>query len=82
MRAAGDALFVSGDPAGADLRKMDAMHRAAMETMRIHSVAPLVVRTATNSFAFAGHRNLAAATTASLAPARCPSTAAAMAVPV
>ena len=56
VRAEADALFADGNPAGADLRKMDAMHRAAMETMRLYPVAPLVVRTAANSFDFAGHR--------------------------
>ena len=35
---------------------MDAMHRTAMETMRMYPVAPLQIRTATNSFEFAGHR--------------------------
>ena len=56
VRAEADALFAGGPPAADALRKMDAMHRAAMETMRIYPVAPLVVRTAANSFAFAGHR--------------------------
>ena len=32
------------------------MHRAALETMRMYPVTPLLIRTATNSFEFAGHR--------------------------
>ncbi len=51
------AALLSGDvPAEQALREMGAMHRAAMETMRMYPVTPLLVRTAANSFEFAGHR--------------------------
>ena len=56
VRAEADALINGGAPAGERLREMDTMHRAAMETMRMYPVTPLLVRTATNSFEFAGHR--------------------------
>ena len=54
--AEADDLFADSPPTAGALRKMDAMHRAAMEAMRIYAVAPLVVRTAANSFDFTGHR--------------------------
>ena len=56
VQAEADTLFAGGAPSGDDLRAMDAMHRAAMETMRMYPVTPLLVRTAANSFEFAGHR--------------------------
>ena len=51
-----DALFTGRVPPCEALRGMETMHRAAMETMRMYPVTPLLVRTAANSFAFAGHR--------------------------
>ena len=56
VRAEADALLTGDAPAEQALREMDAMHRAAMETMRMYPVTPLLVRTAANSFEFAGHR--------------------------
>ena len=56
VRAEADALLADGVPAGQALREMDTMHRAALETMRVYPVTPLLVRTAANSFEFAGHR--------------------------
>ena len=56
VREEADALLSGDVPAEQALREMDAMHRAAMETMRMYPVTPLLVRTAANSFEFAGHR--------------------------
>ena len=51
-----DSLFAAGPPSWSDVRAMDALHCAAIETMRMHPVAPLLIRTATNTFEFGGHR--------------------------
>ena len=56
VREEANALLSGEVPADQALREMDAMHRAAMETMRMYPVTPLLVRTAANSFEFAGHR--------------------------
>ena len=56
VQAEADALFTGRVPPGEALRGMETMHRAAMETMRMYPVTPLLVRTAANSFEFAGHR--------------------------
>ena len=56
VREEADALLSGDVPPEQALREMDAMHRAAMETMRMYPVTPLLVRTAANSFEFAGHR--------------------------
>ena len=56
VRDEADALLSGDVPAEQALRAMDATHRAAMETMRMYPVTPLLVRTAANSFEFAGHR--------------------------
>ena len=56
VQAEADALFTGRVPAGEALRGMETMHRAAMETMRMYPVTPLLIRTAANSFEFAGHR--------------------------
>lgn len=56
VREEADALPGGEGPPGKRLREMETMHRAAMETMRMYPVTPLLVRTAANSFEFAGHR--------------------------
>ncbi len=56
VRDEADELLSGSAPADQTLREMDTMHRAAMETMRMYPVTPLLVRTAANSFEFAGHR--------------------------
>ena len=56
VREEAEALFTGSRPRGERLREMDTMHRAALETMRMYPVTPLLIRTATNSFEFAGHR--------------------------
>ena len=56
VREEADALFAGDAPPAEALRGMETMHRAAMETMRMYPVTPVLVRTAANSFEFAGHR--------------------------
>ena len=50
-----DRLFADGGPTWEGLREMDVMHRAAMETMRMYPVAPLLFRTVTNAFELGGY---------------------------
>ncbi len=56
VQSEADRLFADGTPAREALHDMDVTHRAAMETMRMYPVAPLLIRTVTNSFEFAGYR--------------------------
>ena len=56
VQSEADRLFADGTPTREGLRGLDATHRAAMETMRMYPVAPLLVRTVTNSFEFGGYR--------------------------
>ena len=56
VRREADRLFAGGEPTLEGLREMDATHRAAMETMRLWPIAPLLFRTVTNAFDFGGHR--------------------------
>ncbi len=56
VRAEADALIDARTPGWSGIRTLDAMHRAAMETMRMHPVAPLLMRSAANSFEFGGYR--------------------------
>ena len=56
VRAEADRLFANGTPTWEGLRGLDATHRAAMETMRMYPVAPLLIRTVTNAFEFGGYR--------------------------
>ena len=51
-----DVLFANGDPGGADLDRsaIDVTHRFAMETLRMHPVIPMQMRTAMNSFEIDG----------------------------
>ena len=55
VQSEADQFFADGTT-WEGLRGLDATHRAAMETMRMYPVAPLLVRTVTNSFEFAGYR--------------------------
>ena len=55
-RAEADALFADGEPAWTDVAEMDVLHRTALETMRMYPAVPMLVRTVTNSFEFAGYR--------------------------
>ena len=56
VRDEADSLFAGGAPTDEGLRDMDVTHRAALETMRMYPVAPLMFRTATNAFEFEGYR--------------------------
>ena len=52
-----DALFAGGTPTVGALRELDVIHRAAMETMRLHPLSPaLTPRTVSNPFEFAGYQ--------------------------
>ena len=55
VTAEADALFAGGIPTVKDLRELDVLHRAAMETMRRHSLTPMIQRTVSNSFEFEGY---------------------------
>ncbi len=55
MRTEADALFDGGMPAAPPLSRLDVTNRFAMETMRVYSITPAVMRRVTNSFVFAGH---------------------------
>ena len=55
LQSEADRLFADGAPTWKGLRGLDAMHRAAMETMRMYPVAPLMIRTVTNAFEFGGY---------------------------
>jgi cytochrome P450 len=50
-----DALFADGVPQADQLRSLDVIHKAMMETLRRYSIAPGVTRTAAKSFTFAGY---------------------------
>ena len=56
VRAEAEALFAESHSRGERLREMETMHRAALETMRMYPVTPMLIRTAANSFEFEGHR--------------------------
>ena len=55
VTAEADALFAGGIPTVKDLRELDVIHRVAMETMRRHSLTPMIQRTVSNSFEFEGY---------------------------
>ena len=49
-----DALFAQGPPTAQGLRALDVIPRILMETLRLHTPAPGLMRTVTNSFELAG----------------------------
>jgi cytochrome P450 len=49
-------FFKDGTPSLGALKDMHALHGAAVETMRMYPIAPVVPRTANQSFTFAGHQ--------------------------
>jgi cytochrome P450 len=51
-----DAAFASGAPTPSSLEKMEALHHAAMETLRMYPVAAAVQGTVSRPFEFAGYR--------------------------
>ena len=57
VTAEADALFAGGTPTVGALRELDVIHRAVMETMRLHPLSPaLTPRTVSNPFEFAGYQ--------------------------
>src|SRR5262249_45296856 len=54
--AEADQLFSGGLPTQEQLRAHGVLHRAMMETLRLHSIAQAINRTATRDFTFAGQR--------------------------
>ena len=55
MRAEADAFFDNEVAVAPTPSQLDVTHRFAMETMRVYSITPAVMRRVTNSFTFAGH---------------------------
>ena len=58
IAAEADALFADGDPTGedVDLSAIDVTHRFIMETLRLHPVIPMHLRTVTNGFEVEGYK--------------------------
>ena len=56
MTAEADALFAEGHPTIERLRQLDVTHRLVLEALRMYPAAPVVSRTVSNSFDFAGYR--------------------------
>lgn len=56
VTAEADDLLARGTLEITDLRRLDVIHRVALETMRLHNIATIVPRTVANSFEFAGYR--------------------------
>ncbi len=54
--AEADQLFSDGLPTQEQIRTYGVLHRAMLETLRLHSTAPAIIRTASRDFVFAGHR--------------------------
>lgn len=55
MTAEADALFAEGPPTVERLRQLDVTHRMVLESLRMYPAAPVVSRTVSNSFEFAGY---------------------------
>ena len=55
MRAEIDPIFESGDLTAKAFRRLDVTNRVAMETLRRFPLGGVMIRTAVNSFEFAGH---------------------------
>ena len=55
VRAEADELFSNGSPTAAGINNMPVTQRAIQETLRLHPVVPVMVRTVVNSFEFAGY---------------------------
>ena len=52
---AADQLFAEGLPTQEQIRAHNVLHDAMMETLRLHSIGPVVTRTAAKDFTFSGH---------------------------
>ncbi len=55
VRAEADDLFADGMPTAQKLREMNVLRRVMMETLRMHTTVPGVVRAVQNSFDFNGY---------------------------
>ena len=55
-KAEAKAMFANGTPKLHDLKDMETIHGAAIETLRMYPVAPMTPRTALKSFTFNGYR--------------------------
>ena len=55
VREEADQLFADGVPTAAGLNAMPVTQRAIQETLRLHPIVPVMVRTVANSFEFAGY---------------------------
>ena len=51
-----DQLFSDGPPTQEQIRAHGTLHYAMLETLRLHSFAPVIARTASKDFVFAGYR--------------------------
>lgn len=56
VKAEADGLFANGSPTPGDLRKVDILHRASLETLRRYPIAPATQRTVIKPFEFGGYR--------------------------
>ncbi len=55
VREEADRLFAGGEPTADGINDMPVTQRAIMETLRLHPIVPVMVRTVANSFEFAGY---------------------------
>ena len=55
VREEADQLFADGAPTAAGINSMPVTQRAIQETLRLHPIVPVMVRTVANSFEFAGY---------------------------
>ena len=55
LRAEADAVFAGGLPAARQIRGLAKTHAFVKEVMRCHTIVPVLMRTACNSFEFEGH---------------------------
>ena len=55
VRDEADHLFADGAPTAAGLNDMPVTQRAIQETLRLHPIVPVMVRTVANSFEFGGY---------------------------
>jgi cytochrome P450 len=56
VQAEAEALFADGTPTPERLNRADVLHRTVLETLRRYPIAPVVQRTVTQPFEFAGYR--------------------------
>ncbi|MYC36268.1 MAG: cytochrome P450 [Chloroflexi bacterium] len=55
VRDEADELFATGAPTEAGINDMPVTQRAILETLRLHPIVPVMVRSVANSFEFAGY---------------------------